>query len=470
MNGSIPALTALGNSLKTVVDSGDAARFREYLEGGPLPALGGDLEPAEIIRRALVQIGAAPELTRETARLLAAVVSKEVEMIRAGQQLTPDHKDLLLDCLHLAVDLPTNEQLFQSLKHLLDLPKEFVRGAEKDLWFSLFRALGHQQTDASLESRWLAILESTAVALTPALKTWLLTAWRGLLWIPPEEEKRRVGEIVDFDRVERGLLALEATIRDQEGGARLLKLALDILSETYPRSTEYWIHHFQSRAARWPKVLQEVILEKWPLRKQRADEPVWRPMTEALLPTTGLVRFAKSVGRELKVGDDLDQMKLPQCMPQQPVHSQSPLQTSAQQVTEMYERRKAAALVTLVTQMGFRMLNLGIRVDNDKATITGQVGSQEEREKIVLLVGNTEGIGSVDDQLKVERPEPEAEFYEVKSGDSLSKIAKQFYGDANKYNVIFEANRPMLKDPDELYPGLKLRVPAASRVTSVRRT
>ena len=58
------------------------------------------------------------------------------------------------------------------------------------------------------------------------------------------------------------------------------------------------------------------------------------------------------------------------------------------------------------------------------------------------------------------RPEPEGTFYDVKPGDTLSKIAKQFYGDANKYHQIFEANRPMLKDPDEIYPGQKLRIPA----------
>ena len=45
------------------------------------------------------------------------------------------------------------------------------------------------------------------------------------------------------------------------------------------------------------------------------------------------------------------------------------------------------------------------------------------------------------------------------SGDNLSKIAKKFYGDANKYPVIFEANKPMLKDPNKIYPGQNLRIP-----------
>ncbi len=169
----------------------------------------------------------------------------------------------------------------------------------------------------------------------------------------------------------------------------------------------------------------------------------------------GLISFAKSVGRKLGIGDDDD--KKPQAQPQ--AQAQAP---TAQQVEELHERRKGAALLKLINDMGIKANDLGVRVDGDKVTLTGAVATQETREKLVLLVGNTEGIGSVDDQLTVEKQEPEATFYEVKSGDTLSKIAKQFYGDANKYHQIFEANRPMLKDADEIYPGQKLRIPGAT--------
>ena len=137
---------------------------------------------------------------------------------------------------------------------------------------------------------------------------------------------------------------------------------------------------------------------------------------------------------------------------------------------ELNERRRAAAVVKLVQRMGFQVNDLGVRMDGHKATLTGKVDSQEQREKIVLMVGNMDGIGHVDDQLQVARPEPEATYYEVKSGDTLSKIAKQHYGDANKYHQIFEANRPMLKDPDEIYPGQKLRIPAQAGVPAGSRT
>jgi nucleoid-associated protein YgaU len=78
---------------------------------------------------------------------------------------------------------------------------------------------------------------------------------------------------------------------------------------------------------------------------------------------------------------------------------------------------------------------------------------------VILIVGNTEGIASVDDRISVVNDEPEATFYTVQKGDSLSKIAKEQYGDMMKYPVIFEANKPMLKDVDHIYPGQVLRIP-----------
>ena len=81
---------------------------------------------------------------------------------------------------------------------------------------------------------------------------------------------------------------------------------------------------------------------------------------------------------------------------------------------------------------------------------------------MILSVGNIEGIAQVDDRMEVEEPKPEAQFHTVAKGEWLSKIAKKYYGNANKYMVIFEANKPMLKDPDLIYPGQVLRIPNAN--------
>ena len=103
--------------------------------------------------------------------------------------------------------------------------------------------------------------------------------------------------------------------------------------------------------------------------------------------------------------------------------------------------------------------DLACTVDGDTCTVRGTVTSQLDREKVVIIAGNTQGIARVDDQLVVKEPAPESVFYTVQKGDSLSKIAKAQYGDAMKYPVIFEANKPMLKDPDKIYPGQVLRIP-----------
>ncbi|WP_111707340.1 peptidoglycan-binding protein LysM [Lutibacter citreus] len=121
---------------------------------------------------------------------------------------------------------------------------------------------------------------------------------------------------------------------------------------------------------------------------------------------------------------------------------------------------KAGKLSGAVEALGFEVLDLNIEVDGDNAIIWGQANSQETKEKVILVVGNTEGIATVDDRMSVEVEEPEAQFHTVAKGDYLSKIAKKYYGDAMKYPVIFEANKPMLTDPDKIYPGQVLRIPA----------
>ena len=123
-------------------------------------------------------------------------------------------------------------------------------------------------------------------------------------------------------------------------------------------------------------------------------------------------------------------------------------------------REKANKLTNAVETLGFEVLDLNIEVNDDTATVWGQANSQETKEKVVLVLGNTEGIGSVDDRMTVEIEEPEAQFHTVVKGDYLSKIAKKYYGNAMKYPVIFEANKPMLTHPDKIYPGQVLRIPA----------
>ncbi len=102
-----------------------------------------------------------------------------------------------------------------------------------------------------------------------------------------------------------------------------------------------------------------------------------------------------------------------------------------------------------------------VEVNGDKVTVSGTAKSTEEAEKIAIALGNTKGVGTVQNDIKPAKAEPESNFYTVKSGDTLWAISEQEYGKGkgDKYNVIFEANKPMLTNPDKIYPGQVLRIP-----------
>ncbi|MFC7396674.1 peptidoglycan-binding protein LysM [Chelatococcus sp. GCM10030263] len=122
------------------------------------------------------------------------------------------------------------------------------------------------------------------------------------------------------------------------------------------------------------------------------------------------------------------------------------------------------ALKQEVEKHGLKADGLDISVEGDKVAVKGKAVSTEEAEKIILALGNTIGVASVDSGLIVEKEAPAATMYTVKKGDTLWKIAEESYGKGNgaKYNGIFEANKPMLTHPDKIYPGQVLRIPPLS--------
>jgi nucleoid-associated protein YgaU len=119
------------------------------------------------------------------------------------------------------------------------------------------------------------------------------------------------------------------------------------------------------------------------------------------------------------------------------------------------------AILAYINDQNLKATGLTVTFDGATATATvfGIADDQATKEKIVLCAGNVHGVESVNDQMTVDQSQPEAQYYTVVRGDTLSKIAKQYYGDANKYPAIFEANKPMLKSPDLIYPGQMLRIP-----------
>lgn len=133
------------------------------------------------------------------------------------------------------------------------------------------------------------------------------------------------------------------------------------------------------------------------------------------------------------------------------------------------------AIENYINEQNLAVDNLEVAYNDGKVTVNGSAPTQEVKEKVTLCCGNVDGVVEVENNISVAaaatapaavqtsapKAAPEAQYHDVVSGDTLGGIAKKFYGDASKYPVIFEANRPMLSDPDKIYPGQKLRIPAA---------
>jgi len=117
-----------------------------------------------------------------------------------------------------------------------------------------------------------------------------------------------------------------------------------------------------------------------------------------------------------------------------------------------------------IEQQGLDTKGLDISVEGDKVKIGGTAATTEAAEKIALTVGNTLGVAQVENAIAVAAPAAAAAMVTVQKGDTLWKIAEAQYGKGHgaKYTAIFEANKPMLKDPDKIYPGQVLRVPPLS--------
>jgi nucleoid-associated protein YgaU len=140
----------------------------------------------------------------------------------------------------------------------------------------------------------------------------------------------------------------------------------------------------------------------------------------------------------------------------------APAAGAPQQTVEQLNATAGTAIANYIASQNLTAQNLKVTYDGATKTVTvsGVAADQATKEKIVLCCGNVHSVAKVDDQLTVaQSASPPATLYEVKSGDTLSKIAKTVYGDANSYQKIFDANKPMLKDPNKIYPGQQLRIP-----------
>ena len=121
----------------------------------------------------------------------------------------------------------------------------------------------------------------------------------------------------------------------------------------------------------------------------------------------------------------------------------------------------ADQLAAEVAKHGLNVDGLDLQVNGNKITVGGSTTSTADAEKIILALGNTLGVSEIESNLIVAKEEAASHMYEVKKGDTLWKIAETNYGKGKggKYEIIFDANRPMLSHPDKIYPGQMLRIP-----------
>lgn len=177
----------------------------------------------------------------------------------------------------------------------------------------------------------------------------------------------------------------------------------------------------------------------------------------------GVFSFAKDIGEKIFNRDDTKHdakgetnaaantpaPKAPASTPAASANSEP----SAQSVANLLLRR--------IQQQNVNISDLKIKYNGttDTAEISGKAKTQADREKAIIAIGNVQNVARVVDSIDVEEDAPESTMYTVKAGDSLSKIAQTVYGSANDYMKIFEANKPMLSEPDKIYPGQVLRIP-----------
>ncbi|MDB5819476.1 MAG: ygaU [Rhizobacter sp.] len=168
-----------------------------------------------------------------------------------------------------------------------------------------------------------------------------------------------------------------------------------------------------------------------------------------------LISFIKDAGEKLFGGSSANAAPAPAAA------TATAVAPSTDKVADL-NAAAGAAIKKYIEAQQLKADNLQVTFDGATHTVTvaGAAADQATKEKIVLCCGNVASVEKVEDQLTVAAGGTTSKFHTVVSGDTLSKIAQQEYGNASQYNKIFEANKPMLSNPDKIYPGQVLRIPA----------
>ncbi len=162
----------------------------------------------------------------------------------------------------------------------------------------------------------------------------------------------------------------------------------------------------------------------------------------------GLFSFIKDAGKKIFKTNDEEMATNPNVQP------------------DVIAQNQKEAVKRYIEQVGLNISQFDFTLDgNGKLTLTGECATQADYEKVALTAGNIAGVAEVDNNMTITSPIAAEEvkpttYHTVEKGDTLWKIAETNYQDGSKYALIFEANKPMIKDADEIYPGQVLRIPA----------
>lgn len=190
----------------------------------------------------------------------------------------------------------------------------------------------------------------------------------------------------------------------------------------------------------------------------------------------GIFDFVRNAGAKVGIGKSTDEIAAEEAKAEAAAQAKEMAakrnKTRQKMRAAAAERRSAAAaekraelkqsvkLEQYVRKLGFDIKMLDIRFDDGTAYIDGEAADAATKDRVILAVGNVAEVEKVDEDIKIVKDDgSESEMYVVEEGDTLWAIATAAYGDGNRYPEIFEANKPMLDDPDKIFPGQVLRIP-----------
>lgn len=161
----------------------------------------------------------------------------------------------------------------------------------------------------------------------------------------------------------------------------------------------------------------------------------------------GLFSFVKEFGKKIFKSKEEHETETPGVQP------------------DVIAQHQKDAVRRYIDGVGLEIKNFDFTLDgHGKLTLTGECATKADYEKVALTAGNIAGVAEVDNNMTIAAVETmeqkDSTLYTVEKGDSLWKIAETNYGNGSKYKLIVEANQPMIKDEDEIYPGQVLRIPA----------